>query len=195
MKDLDPANRISMIEATSPMEEVREALRWLKARIARDGIKLSKCGLIVADMERYLPFLKEAASEYGILLRTFHGESLASSPPISALLNLLELPLKNFSRRLMLESVRSPYFDLSTYGLSTMDAYKLEAVSQHGQVIEGMDQWREALELLSQVEEFPEDYDGETRDMDFPKGERASQLLNGLEAFADRLAMSGAMSQ
>jgi ATP-dependent helicase/DNAse subunit B len=194
MKGLDPANRISMIEATSPMEEVREALRWLKGKVERERIKLSKCGLIVADMERYIPFLKEAASEYGIPLRTFHGESLASSPPISALLDLLELPMRNFSRRLMLESVRSPYLDLSAYGLSTMDAYKLEAVSQHGQVIDGMDQWREALELLSQVEEFPEEYDGEVRWLDFPRGGRASQLLIGLEAFADRLAMPGAMS-
>jgi ATP-dependent helicase/DNAse subunit B len=194
MKDMDPANRILMIEATSTMEEVREALRWLKTRIARDGIKLSKCGLIVTDFERYLPFLKEAASEYGIPLRTFHGESLASSPPISALLDLLELPLKNFSRRLMLEVVRSPYFDLSSYGLSTMDAYMLEAVSQHGQVIEGMDQWREALELLSQVEEFPEDYDGEARETDLPRGRSASQLLLGLDALAGRLAMPGALS-
>jgi ATP-dependent helicase/DNAse subunit B len=193
-KDLDPANRISMIEATSPMEEVREALRWIKGRVERDSIKLSKCGLIVADMERYFPLLKEAASECGIPLRTFHGESLASSPPISALLDLLELPLRNFSRRLMLETVRSPYFDLSAYGLSMMDAYKLESVSRHGQVIEGMDQWREALELLSQIEEFPEDYDGETRGLDLPRGGRASQLLIGVEAFADRLDMPGAMS-
>jgi ATP-dependent helicase/nuclease subunit B len=191
---LDPGSRVLMIEATSPAEEVREALRWLKARIERDGIELSKCGLIAADLESYFPFLRVAAAEFGMPLRTFHGEPLSSSPPITALLDLLELPLSNFSRRLMLEAVRSPYFELSHYGLSPMDAYRLEVVSQHGQVIEGMDQWRETLELLSQVERFTEDLDGEARGMELSTGESAHQLLIGLEAFTRRLAIPGARS-
>jgi ATP-dependent helicase/DNAse subunit B len=190
----DTGNRLTMIEASSPIEEAREALRWHKARIERDGIKLSKCGIIVPEVERYFPFLKEAASEFGIPLRALQGESLSSAPPIAALLELLELPLRNFPHRLMLGAVRSTYFDLSRYGLSPMDAYSLEAVSQHGQVIEGMDQWREALKLLSQVEDLPEDYDGETRGMELPRGERAQQLLVGLQAFTDRLEISGVRS-
>jgi ATP-dependent helicase/DNAse subunit B len=191
---IDSNHRIWMIEAASPVEESREALRWLKARIERDNLRLSKCGLIVADLNRYFPFLKEAASEYGIPLRAFHGEPLSSSPAIAALLELLELPLRNFSRRFILEAVRSPYFDLSHFGLSPLDAYRLEAVSQHGQVIEGMDQWREALEMLAQIRDFPEEYDGEARRVELPIGERAHQLLLGLEAFSDRLVISGARS-
>jgi ATP-dependent helicase/DNAse subunit B len=190
----DPGNDLSMIEVTSPIEEAREALRWLKARIERDDVKISNCSLIVPDMDQYFPFLREAAFEYGIPLRTFHGEPLSSSPPIAALLDLLELPLRDFARRMTLEAVRSPYFDLSSYGLSPLDAYRLEVVSQHGQVIQGMDQWQETLYLLSRFDGFSEDYDGEARETELPRGSSASALLAGLEAFAERLLISGPKS-
>jgi ATP-dependent helicase/DNAse subunit B len=191
---IETHNRVSMMEITSPVDEAREALRWLKTKIERDGLKPSSCALIVPDMERYLPYLKSAAKEYGMLLKSSHGEPLSSSPAMAALLDMLELSLRGFPRRLTLETVRSPYFDLSPYGLSPMDAYRLEAVSQYGQVIEGMDQWREALESLSQVEDIPEDYDGESRDSELPRGETASHLLIGLQAFADRLTLSESRS-
>ena len=67
---------ISMMEARSPKEEAREALRWIKARIVRDGLSPDDCSIVTPDPERYRPFLREAAVEFGVPIRFTHGEPL-----------------------------------------------------------------------------------------------------------------------
>jgi ATP-dependent helicase/DNAse subunit B len=139
-----------MIEATSQSEEVREALRWIKELNKRHALPLQACALFVGDFAAYRPLLRSAAHEFGIPIRFSHPEPLMDSPAIQTLINLLALPGENYQTRLLLNALRSPYFD---FGLEDHEIEALEALSQHARIIMGRDQWKEAWELLLHREE------------------------------------------
>lgn len=108
---------IEFVEAQTRALEVRSALRWIKARIVRDGMKISDVGILTRELEPYRPFLEETAAEFGIPLRIVGGQPLIENPAVAALLTLLSLPAEGWPRRAMLESWRSPYFDWTEQGI------------------------------------------------------------------------------
>ena len=138
---------VTFLEAQDRATEAREALRWLKARIVRDGLSLSDAALIARDAAPYRQFLEEAAAEFGMPLRFASGSELRTNPAVSALLNLLTLPLApaDWSPRAVLDALTSPYFDWADCGLQPNDAGHLLDVARAGQVVSGLDQWREAF--------------------------------------------------
>jgi ATP-dependent helicase/DNAse subunit B len=145
-------DRLAFLEAQDRATEAREALRWLKARIVRDGVPLSSVAVIAREVAPYRPFLEEAAAEFGIPLRFASGSDLRTNPAISALLNLLTLSTEpvDWSPMALLDVLTSPYFDWADCGLQPGDAGRLLDTARAGQVVSGLDQWREAfLRLVS----------------------------------------------
>ena len=139
---------IEFIEAQNRAEEARAALRWIKIRCVRDGLALSEVAVLARDLEPYRAFLEEISAEFGLPLRLIGGAPLIDNPAIAALLSLLSLSMLDWPRRRILEAWRSPYFDWSPYGITLDDAAVLDTVSRIGRVVAGLDQWREAFELL-----------------------------------------------
>jgi ATP-dependent helicase/DNAse subunit B len=184
-----PNPNLYLIEAQSQSEEAREALRWIKAQILRGRMSPAECAVFTPDAAAYVPPLREAAQEYGIPIRFTQGELLAETPAVSALLGLLKLPALDYPRRLTLDGVRSPFFDLSAYQLSPSDSGLLEAVSSFGQVIGGQEQWLSTLDALAGVpadDQLPDLEEGLTQPH-LPKGEEADRLVKALRAFIRRL--------
>lgn len=187
-KPPDPSEHanLTLIEARSPAEEAREALRWLKARIVRDGVRPDQCALLVPDSEVYFPFLRHAAAEYGLPVRFTQSRRLVDLPVIAAMLNLLILPAGNFPRRALLDVLRSPFFDFASIGFDRRQVDVLDLVSRHGKVIEGPEQWLEVLEGLASQ---PEPASTELPSMDeedqcvpaLPRGSAAVRLLEALQ--------------
>ena len=182
---------LQLLEARSPAEEAREALRWLKARVLQDGIPLTQCALVVPDLERYRPFLQAAGAEFGVPLRFPHGEPLNRTPAIQALLNLLSLPLQDYPRRALLAVLGSPFLDTHSLGFPPAALQALENASRHARVVGGLDQWRAALTRLAALTETPVDPDRDRTLPDLPVGEAAQTLAAGLEALAARLQPPG----
>lgn len=186
---MDAGSSVEMISLRSPAAEARESLRWLKARVQRDSFHPDRCAIVTPDPERYWPHLREAGREFGVPLRFSQGRPPLRAPPIDALRNLLSLPLQNWPRRMLLALVRSPYFDLSPFGLEPGDSATLGDVSLRGQVIEGLDQWGQILSQLATHTSAPDGLEDENlRLPNLPRGERADRLLEGLRALGDRLA-------
>lgn len=178
---------VQFLRTRDPVGEVREAYRWLKEKIIRRRLSAESCALILTDPERYAELAIDIADEYGLPIRLRMGRRLERAPATLALLDLLALPDGDWPRRLTLEAIRSPYFDLSSFGLGRKDALVLEAVSYWGQVVSGSDQWLEALTRLgnrSQWEFEPED---PAASMPLPDPEIALQLAAGLDDFFGRL--------
>ena len=150
---------VTFLEAQNRAAEAREALRWLKARVVREGVSLSNVALIARDVTPYRPFLEEVAAEFGLPLRFGSGASLRTNSAIAALLNLLTLPLEPdpWAPRALLDALTSPYFDwraitVGAGGHETRpynSARRLYDLALAGQVVSGLDQWREALQRLS----------------------------------------------
>jgi ATP-dependent helicase/DNAse subunit B len=184
-----PNGIVHLIEARSQQEEAREALRWLKMRIVRDGLKPRQCALVTPQPESYRPYLREAGLEFGIPLYFTHAESSVSTPAIAALLDLMDLPLRGFPRRLTLETIRAPYFDLSAFGLNHGDVGILDLVSRLGQVVEGMDQWKQAFARLSGADRLPLEAEKEDANLVLPPDEEVARIWNGLRALNQRLQL------
>jgi len=181
------ANSLQLLEARSPQEEAREALRWIKSRILCDRISPERCAVLVHDPDAYFPFLRQYAAEFGLPLRFTQGRRLADSPVISAMLNLLSLPAGNFPRRALLDALRSPFFDFTDMGLERGQVDVLDMVSRHGKVIEGIDQWAEVFAALEQpVDNLPVAED-DSQDEEgahiptLPRGAAARRLWDALQ--------------
>jgi len=179
---------INQLEARTTADEAREALRWIKARIVRDRLHPQECAIVTPNPELYRPLLREAALEFGLPLRFTHGDPLLDAPGITALLELLTLPLLNWPRRGTLDALSSPYFDLSSYGFKNEDAIALDELSLYGQIVEGLDEWREGLARLAAGDDGARrSYDEATRWPNLPRGDEAQVFLDALKAFSDRI--------
>lgn len=151
---------VEFIEAQNRAAEARAALRWVKARIVRDGLALGEVAIAARDLEPYRPFITEAAAEFGIPLRIIAGLPLAQNPAVAALLALLALPAHDWPWRPLLEAWRSPYFDWSALGIGPGDAAGLDAAARQGRVVSGLGQWQECFDLL-ELQNPPQNVDEE----------------------------------
>lgn len=175
---------IDFIEAQTRPVEVRAALRWLKARVVRDGMAVTDVAVMARDIEPYRPYLEETAAEFGIPLRIVGGQPLAENPAVASLLSLLSLPVEDWPRRPVLEAWRSPYFDWSGPGITLGSAAALDEISRVGKVMQGLSQWDEAFEIWEEKKTVA-DEDGELPDT-IKSDERVREKF---EAFVDLLAV------
>jgi ATP-dependent helicase/nuclease subunit B len=153
---------VAFLEAQNRAAEAREVLRWLKARLVRDRVPLSDVAIVGRDMTPYRPFLEEVSAEFGMPLRFASGVDVRANPCVAALLNLLTLSLgaNAWSPHSLLDALTSPYLDWTGSGLMPGDADGLYDVACAGQVVAGLDQWREAFQRLdAQPKEGAAGYD------------------------------------
>lgn len=142
---------VEFIEASSRALEVRAALRWLKLRIVRDGVSPAACALVARSMQPYRQLIDQIAAEFGLPVHIEGGLPLASNPAIATILQLLHLLLPDgagnpiLPRRPFADLWRSPYLDLSPFGVQPGDADLLEAAGRIGLVASGVAEWRAAL--------------------------------------------------
>ncbi|MGA9531689.1 MAG: PD-(D/E)XK nuclease family protein, partial [Anaerolineales bacterium] len=182
-----PPDRVAFLRTRSRQEEVREALRWLKARIVREGYSPSDCALLLSDPEQDSIVAREAAAEFGLPIRLRHGQPLAKAPAVVSLLDLLDSPRLDWPRRLTLEAVRTPYLNVEPFDLGPEQAVSLEAVSYWGQVVGGLKQWEDALGRLADRSEGEELDESAVSGAALPPPAAASKLLVGLQAFVERV--------
>ena len=182
---VDGGREVMLLEAQTQALEAREALRWIKARIQRDDLDPSDCAIIAPDLRPYQAYLREAAREFELPVRLVLGDALATNPAIAAILNLLQLPLLEWPRRLLLNVVSSPYFDLGRCGLVDGDALELEEAARAAQVIRGLDQWRDGLAMLAEA--VPPAAEEDETPLRAPSGATARRLADAIDRLADRL--------
>jgi ATP-dependent helicase/DNAse subunit B len=183
---------VSFIEAQNRSQEVRCALRWVKARLVRDEMSPHEVAVIARSLVPYRLFLQETAAEFGLPLRLAEGADLLTNPAVAALLSLLSLPVLDWPRRQVVDAWRNPYFNWSGVGADSIgegDADRLDAAARAGLVIQGIDQWTEALDRLAQIklatEAVAEDED--LAPPEVPAGAEAAALRREFEAFVNRV--------
>ena len=178
---------ITFLEATDQATEVREALRWIKRRIIDAGLDPDHLALVARDMTPYRALVREVASEFGVPIRLATREPLATCPVIAALMELLSLPWRGWPWRETIEAWRSPYLDWRCLGgMQAGDADLLAEVARWGQVVEGADQWLEALDRLSGAVPAEDSHDDPETEVlrSAPLSLEAARRLRGLwEAF------------
>lgn len=166
---------LTLVAAPNREGEVRAALRWLKARLVREGLGMEEVALLCRSVEPYRPYITQTAAEFGLPLDLRDGLPLQGNPAVAALLDLLRLTLAEegaFPWRLTVGAWRSPYFDWEActlpgdddpIGITPEDALALDWVARWGSVIAGPEQWEAAFDLLVAAEP------GVTRDEEAPQ--------------------------
>jgi len=225
-EDRPPVDRaVAFVEAQDRRQEVRAAMRWLKTCIVRDGVDPRDVALLARDLGPYLPFLDETAVEFGLPLHLAVGADLSSDPAVAAVLSILSLAALDWPSRLVIEILTSPYFDWSAVlgdgvpQVHTSDPTApgpgdeegclpaarevgaklgawLDIVARSGLVVQGLDQWREALDRLAEPKPAGDALEGmgaagEEEDVvpaELPTPEEAAALRRAFERFVERLA-------
>ncbi|MBN1178921.1 MAG: PD-(D/E)XK nuclease family protein [Anaerolineae bacterium] len=186
----------TMIAAPDREGEVRAALRWLKQRAIHDGLRLGELALIARRCDPYLPFIMQIAKEFGLPLHVAAGLPLRQNPAVTALLDLLRLgpPEAPFPWRLTVEAWRSPYFDWANclvggapLGITAQAAESLEQVARWGCVIQGVDQWTEALARLGDTGRSEDLGDTGMSAPNLPTGTAAEALRDRFARFVQRV--------
>ncbi|MFB0533996.1 MAG: PD-(D/E)XK nuclease family protein [Anaerolineae bacterium] len=184
---------VAFIEAQNRSQEVRAALRWIKARLVRDGMAAHEVSIIARDLAPYRPSLQETAAEFGLPLRLAEGADLVANPAVAALLALLSLSVLDWPRRQVVDAWRNPYFDWSGVSEDSIghgDADRLDAAARAGLVIQGRAQWTEALDRLAQMRPAITEATAEDEDLappEVPAGAEAAALHRKFEAFVARV--------
>ncbi|NLG48958.1 MAG: hypothetical protein GX552_02460 [Chloroflexi bacterium] len=195
-----------MIEAPDRAGEVREALRWLRARRIQDNVPPNELALLARDLTPYRATIRQVARELDMPIEIVGGMPLSTSPVITALLDLLRMMLPAggditdhaLPRRLVIEAWRSPYFYWEAHhikkgepiGIAAGDAEELDTIARQTRVIGGLDQWNEALARLAALaakDDSAAQYEeGEPTDSSLV-GQRAAQLKGKFDRFVERL--------
>ena len=190
---VDPGNSIQLLEVQSPLQEVRESLRWFKEKIfessihseTQGAIKMSDCALVIPNADIYQPLIRTVAEEFGVSVYFNQSDQLGNHPAIKVLIDLLNLHSQNYPRRLLIDIIRSPYFDLSTFGFLSGDAITLEMVSRYGVIVSSLEKWRQVLNFLAinqTNQNRMEDQDeAEPLNFNLPFGDEAKRLLAGIQ--------------
>ncbi len=142
---------VQALELQSPEHEAREALRWIKARVVRDGVRVGRCAIITNRLDPYEPALRATAREFGVPIEVARFARLADNPAVTALLTALDLALGGFATRPLFDLLRSPYLDLARLSLTPEAVDQLEAIARWGQITGGREQWDAAFEVLAQA--------------------------------------------
>ncbi|MGD8403307.1 MAG: PD-(D/E)XK nuclease family protein [Anaerolineales bacterium] len=184
--------QVEFIESQTRTTEVRAALRWLKARVVRDGMALADVAVLARDIKPYRPFLEETADEFGIPLRILGGWPLIENAAVAALLSLLSIPNEEWPRRLVLDAWRNPYFDWSEPGITPEDVTELDEISRQGHVISGLEQWYEAFEIWKnrKITEFEDDLgSADAKDSKLVNIQRLESMESRFQRFVDLLTI------
>lgn len=170
-------SRPIMLEVSSQVEEAREALRWIKALVLREGIALGDCAVFASNLETYQPLLRTAANEFGVRVHFSHPQRMLDFPVIKSLLALLSLPGKEYQTRSVMNTLHSPYF---YFGLDAGMVENLDKVCQQAIIVMGRKQWDDAWKMLEGLNLEELDYLDEDR--------HKVNLLKGVDLNTLRLA-------
>lgn len=171
---------VHLLEAPDVTREAGAVLRRVKALLL-SGCRPDDVLIALRDWMRYGEVFAALGRSYGIPLALHMGMPLAQSPIIVALLDLLQLHASDFRRRELLDTLRSPYFDVP--GMPEGGVDLLDRLSASMMITGGRDAWLDALDavLASSPTSGLSDEDDEA-EADFPP-ELVSATLGALTAF------------
>jgi len=136
---------IHIISAPDRAAEARAVARTIKRLVIKRGFALDDITVVCRSLTPYAHHLERVFNECGIPLALDTKPGLVENPMFLAFARLLELSERDFPRRLSLECLRSPYFDLSAFGLDEIAIDLLDTISLEENVTGSWDQWEKAI--------------------------------------------------
>jgi len=178
---------ITVISAPDRAAEARAVAREIKSLIVENGFTADEIAIVCRSVSPYAHHLERVFAESAIPLKIDRPLALSDNPLIYAILKLMALAANGFPRRLVLDLMRSPYFDLKVFGLDEQAINLIDYLSMNSVVLRGRDQWIQVIgsaESDSQTEFIDKDITKEERQ------EKRRQIAESLNAFFDAITFA-----
>jgi ATP-dependent helicase/nuclease subunit B len=140
---------IQIISAPDRAAETRAVAREIKRLVIEKGFAADDIAIVCHSLSLYAHHLERIFNECSIPLVLDCSLALAENPAVLALFRLLNLSATSFPRRALMHCLRSPYFDLSRFGLDESAIDLLDCISLEKNVLRGSDQWLSAIESFA----------------------------------------------
>ena len=134
---------IHFLEAPTPAQELRAVLRRVKRQLLSREARPDEIALILASTDKYLPYVEPIAREFSIPIQILIGQPLLANPAIDALLRCARLAEGHFTRRELLDALRSPYTQPADIDDEIVACLEQVSVHFHGQA--GQQLWLDTL--------------------------------------------------
>ncbi|HKS43069.1 MAG TPA: PD-(D/E)XK nuclease family protein [Blastocatellia bacterium] len=148
-----PDDAICIISAPDRATEARAVAREIKRLVIEKDFAANDIAIVCRSLSLYAHHLERIFDECSIPLALDSALGLAENPAILAMLRLLNLSAASFPRRALIECLRSPYFNLSSFGLNEASIDLLDCISLEKNVTQGRDQWLSAIESFASDKE------------------------------------------
>ena len=148
LKNQTPNGEIKIVSAPDRAAEVRSVAREIKRLAVEQRIPLNETTIVCRSLSQYANHLERIFDECAIPLIIDTRLAVMENPAVAAVLRLFGLSHQSFSRRAVLQALRSPYFNWAEFGLGEKSIDLLDTISLVGNVIKGRDQWRQAIKAF-----------------------------------------------
>ena len=131
-------------------EEVKQIARKICYLVRRENARLCEIVVTFPDPSPYLSHIKILFSRYRIPYNLSHGFPLKSSPLVKSILELVNCASENYSRRSVVDLIRSPFFNIASAELGLF----IDFYSRKNGVVKGKESWIECFkeELFAEKE-------------------------------------------
>ncbi|MBI3653258.1 MAG: PD-(D/E)XK nuclease family protein [Acidobacteria bacterium] len=143
--DQKGAATMQIVSAADRAGEVRAVAREIKRLVLEEKISLDEITIVCRSLNLYADPLERVFAECAVPLELDNQLPLGENPFIVALLRLVNLHAEQFQRRMVITSLRSPYFDFSAFGFDDDRINLLEQISFSERIIQTEAQWQEVL--------------------------------------------------
>ncbi|HST22296.1 MAG TPA: PD-(D/E)XK nuclease family protein, partial [Blastocatellia bacterium] len=181
-----PDDAICIISAPDRATEARAVAREIKRLVIEKGFAANDIAIVCRSLSLYAHHLERIFDECSIPLALDSALALAENPAILAMLRLLNLSAASFPRRALIECLRSPYFNLSSFDLNEASIDLLDCISLEKNVTQGRDQWLSAIESFASDKERNHrrsEHDQVDKETDEERQKRFATLRANLNAF------------
>ncbi len=143
--------KIETFVATDRLAEMSTIAAKVKAAIIKDNLHPEDIVITARNLSPYKSAIEAAFQDAEIAYYVDEPIALITLPIIRFLLNLLSLASEDFSRRQIIDCLRSPYFKLGALGLSAENVEPLNDISLQAKIVAGQSQWQKALQKTPQL--------------------------------------------
>jgi ATP-dependent helicase/DNAse subunit B len=176
---------IAVISAPDRATEVRAAAREIKRLLLEGRCSTDDITVVCRSLALYAHHLEQVFSECGLAVTIDSPAAVNHSPAVISLMRLFSVSSRRFQRRAVMSCLRSPFFDLSRFGLDEKAIDLIDLSSIEGNVTGERQQWMEAVRGATKNRRGI-DY---TTENDASFDERREAAAAGLENFFDEIAL------
>ena len=141
----DSKRPIEFFAASDRLAEMSIIAARVKAAIILNNIKPVEIAVTARNLAQYTAAAEAAFQDAGIDYHIDEPIAMNALPIARFLLSLLSMAAQDFERRQVIDCLRSPFFRLSLFDLTSNDIELLNIVSLNKKVVAGRQQWQQAI--------------------------------------------------